>query len=300
MSAVLEIRINRDNSGKTVEKILKNEFGISTGLLKRLRDGGKILLNGKSCRTVDLCMDEDVLSADVTECLDSSGDILPVNMPLEILFEDEFILVVNKPGGMASHPSHGNYDNTLANAVMYHWKKLNEYRSFHIINRLDKDTSGICVIGKNSFSHSAISEQMKNGDFKRKYTAIVHGCPESDEGIIELPIEREKNSVIKRVVSENGKYAKTVYKLKEKYNGFSKLEIELETGRTHQIRVHFSHLGHPLVGDWLYGDGDNEKHLIDRQALHSGYVSFRHPKTKETMSFQCDIPCEMQMLLSVL
>ncbi|MBQ7959884.1 MAG: RluA family pseudouridine synthase [Clostridia bacterium] len=300
MSAILETRITEENSGKTVEKILKREFGVSSGLLKHLRDNGKICLNGNVCRTVDLCYTGDFLSADVSENLSAPSDIQPFSYQLEILFEDEFILVVNKPGGMASHPCPGNRNNSLANAVMNYWQALGEYRSFHIVNRLDKDTSGICVIAKNTFSHSVIAEQMKNGIFKRQYTAIVHGIPKQSEGVIESPIGRVENSVLKRMVTEDGKYAKTLYKVHSVYKDFSKIEIELETGRTHQIRVHFSYMGHPLVGDWLYGNGDNEKHLISRQALHAGFVSFCHPKTKEKLVFECDMPQDMKKLLSAL
>ncbi len=298
MAAILETIVTEKYSGKTVENVLRKEFGVSSTLMKKLKNNKKLFLNGNACKTVDICSCGDRICADVSENEKGFGEILPWEVNLDILFEDDYFLIVNKPGNMASHPCLGNRDSTLANAVMYYWSRFGEYHTYHIVNRLDKDTSGICVIAKNSYAHGTLSEQIKNRVFERKYTAVVHGKLFPEDGVIEFPIRREEESVIKRIVADDGKYAKTVYKTIRSCEKFSLVDICLETGRTHQIRVHFSHIGNPLVGDWLYGFGDDEKTLIDRQALHAGFIKFSHPVTKKTIEIYTDLPEDMQNLLN--
>ncbi len=298
MPLILKHIVLPSEQGQTVEQILKKHFGISAGLMCELKYSGKIFINGNVCRSVDIPLCGDAVSADVEEMYQDCGDIKPFEFKLEILYEDEFILVVNKPGYMESHPCHSNYETTLANAVMYHWAKNREYHKYHIVNRLDRGTSGICVIAKNRFAHSKLSEQMQKGIFQKYYTAIIHGKTPEPDGIIELPIERSQQSIIKREVRTDGKYAKTIYRTLSCQNNYSLVEIKLETGRTHQIRVHFSHIGNPLVGDWLYGYGDQEKELISRQALHAGRIEFNHPYSQDKLIFTCEIPFEMKKLLN--
>lgn len=301
MSAVLNYIVSEKNSGKTIEKILKSEYGISSGLMTELKYNGRLRLNGEVCKSVDIAATGDLICADVSEDLRQDSKFNRYRMELDILFEDEFLIVVNKPGGIASHPCPSNREETLANGIMYYWDRKGEYHNYHIVNRLDKDTSGICVIAKNRFAHGVLSQQMKNNMFKKTYSAIVRGVPFPEDGTIEMPIKRAKGSVIKREASLDGKYAKTIYKLTQTSNNkqFSHVEINLETGRTHQIRVHFLYIGHPLVGDWLYGDGDNERHLINRHALHARKIEFFHPATKEKLMFITDIPDEMKKLLKL-
>lgn len=291
MSAVLEYKTQENENNKTVEQILRRQFGFSAKLMTKLKLNGKLRLNGKICRSVDVVVSGDVITADVSENIVSEG-IVPHKMKLDILYEDDFLTIINKPGGLAVHPSIGNYDNTLANGIMYYWSQKGEYHNYHIVNRLDKDTSGICVIAKNRFAHGVLSEQIKNRTFERKYTAIVHGMIIPENGSIEIPIRRENTSIIKRIAADDGKYAKTNYHTVKTIDSkkYSILEIMLETGRTHQIRVHFSHIGHPLVGDWLYGNGDAEKDIICRHALHAGMISFIHPALREKMTFKSELP----------
>ena len=300
MSAVLEYTVPEKYAGKTVEQILKKEYNISSSLLTYLKLNSRLFINGNVCRSVDIPAEDDILTADVSENNDGFGNILPWEKEVDVIFEDDFLLIVNKPGNMASHPCLGNYQETLANAVMYYWHTKGEYHNYHIVNRLDKDTSGICIIAKNRFAHGVISQQMKDGLVEKGYMAIVHGTPKPDKGCIELPIKRADASVIKRVVAPDGKYAKTLYQTVRAGNDFSLQEIRLETGRTHQIRVHFSHIGHSLAGDWLYGNGDEEKELIPRQALHAGYIKFIHPADKSEMNIKCNLPQDMLNLLSIL
>ncbi len=298
MSLILEHLTKPCEEGLSVEHLLKKYFDISSGLLCELKYSGKIFINDRICRSIDTVNPGDKVSADISENCTDFGNITPFKYDLDIIYEDEFILVVNKPGYMESHPCHSNYQTTLANAVMYHWSQSGEYHKYHIVNRLDRGTSGICVIAKNRFSHSRLSKQMQNGRFEKYYTALVHGKLIIPDGVIDLPIGRMSESVIKREVRSDGKFAKTIYKTIDCNNQYSLLEIKLETGRTHQIRVHFSHIGNPLVGDWLYGKGDLEKELIMRQALHAGRIEFFHPSTNKKLSFAAEIPDEIKKLLN--
>lgn len=290
-SAILKYNVCEKDVGKTVEIICKKEFQMSSKLLTKLKLDGKIYINGNVARSVDKVNINDIVIADVYE-EDKSENIVPKNIELDIVYEDEFVLIVNKPRNMSIHPSIGNFDNTLANGVINHYIKNGEIHKFHSVNRIDKDTSGICVIAKNQFSHGVLSNQMKEKKFKRKYMAIVKGTLEDKEGIIDLPIARDENSAIKRIVNENGKNAVTCYKVLKEKNGLSLLDIHLKTGRTHQIRVHFSHIGNPLLNDWLYDDEVKDgQHL-----LHSYYVEFYHPKTKEYLKFNIPLPDDMRIL----
>lgn len=292
--AILEyIATNADNK-KTVERVLKREFGISSKLMIFLKLNGKITINGNISRSVDTLKAGDKLVADVSENIVSAG-ILPAEIELDILYEDEYLMVVNKTGGIEVHPSMGDNLGTLANAVINHWQKNGECHNYHIVNRLDKNTSGLCVIAKNRYAHASLSEQIKSKTFKRRYIAIVHGLFNKKTGTIEKPIKRASESIIKRIVAEDGKYAKTNYSVKmSKNNEISVLEIELETGRTHQIRVHFSSIGHPLIGDWLYGTENEKKYQVNRHALHAAYISFNHPKTRERMTFEVPLPEDLR------
>ncbi len=297
MSAVLEYTAKTADDGKTAERILKSVFGVSSGLMKELKLGGRIFINGKVCRSVDSVRTGDLLTAEVEEDR-ADGGIEPHETKLDILFEDDYITVINKPGGMSSHPSMNNRTSTLANGVMYHWLKNGESHGYHIVNRLDKDTSGLCVVAKNRYAHSRLAEQMKTDEFVRRYTAIVHGVPKPPCGSICVPIRRENNSVIKRVAAPDGQPATTLYQTAAvPSDEFSVVNFELKTGRTHQIRVHFSYIGHPLVGDWLYGNGDSERDLISRQALHAGELMFKHPLDCREMKFSTEIPNDMKELL---
>lgn len=299
MAAILEYIVKEKEEGSTVEQLLKKHFGISTGLLRELKYNDKIFINGKACRSIDKVYIKDIISADVSESRPDFGHITPFESEIEVLYEDEFVLAVNKPGNMESHPCPSNRETTLANAVMYYWGQKGEYHNYHIVNRLDKGTSGICLIAKNRFAHGVLSGQMKSGNIKKEYSAVVHGKLEPLSGEINLPIGRSETSIIKRVVRSDGKASKTIYKTAYTRRSYSLVDISLETGRTHQIRVHFSHIGYPLVGDWLYGMGDDEKHIISRQALHAKRLEFIHPATKENIVLSTDIPEEMKKLLNL-
>lgn len=286
----LEYTVNNEYSGRRVDEVLRDHWGISGSLIKDLKrheDG--ILLNGEHIRTVDTVSAGDILSVAIYDS--ASEGIIPQDMELDILYEDEDILIINKPCGLPTHPSRGHFTGTLANGVVAHYMKNGEEHVFRAVNRLDMDTSGVMCIAKNSYSHARLVEQMKSGVLSRKYAAIVEGLPEGNT--VDAPIMRD--SFLKRIVHPDGQRAVTHYRVISRYEGYSLVELSLETGRTHQIRVHMSYIGHPLLGDWLYGTEDHS--LFDRQALHSKEIRLRQPVTGEELCFMSKIAPDMQSFL---
>ena len=292
-TTTLSYKANEEDAGKTAEHILKHRLNISAGLIKKLKLTGKIKINEKVCRSVDIVNLADVISADIEEV--EVSQIPEYKFKLDILFEDAHILVVNKPPGISMHPCLGDYDKTLAGAIIHHWRKNGEEHNFHAVNRLDKNTSGICIIAKNRYSHGILSGQSKDL-IEKEYTAIVRGKLDT-RGTINAPIKRANESIIKRIVDSNGKEAITVYTPVESNDNYTMVKIKLLTGRTHQIRVHFSYIGHPLYGDWLYGLGDKEGYLIGRHALVSDRIKFFHPISCEPLEFNVDLPDDMKSLI---
>lgn len=239
--------------------------------------------------------DGDVLRVELIEKKGSEA-IIPIPMDLDILFEDDHLMVVNKPAGMPVHPSQGNYGNTLANGIAAYMEAKNTDFVFRAVNRLDRDTSGLLIIAKHMLSSSILSDQVKDHAIHREYAAIV--CGKTDEqGMIDAPIARKDGSTIERMVDpERGESAVTHYKTLD-YNtetNLSYIRLLLETGRTHQIRVHMKHIGHPLPGDFLYNP---DYRYIGRQALHSVYLRFTHPITGEEMEFHAPLPNDMAALV---
>lgn len=281
MDRVFEYVITPEYDGVNVTTVLKKHFKMSTNLIKDLKKYSEgLCLNGEHIRTVDTVKENDVLTVTLRD--GASENIIPKDIPLDIVYEDEDILVINKPPHMPTHPSMGNYENSLANGVMYYFKSKGEDRVFRAVNRLDKDTSGLMAVAKNSYIHARLGEEIQTGELKRKYMCIVCGDVKCD-GTVDAPIRRADGSVINRIVAPDGQRAVTHYKVIERLGDYTLLEMELETGRTHQIRVHMAHIGHPLAGDWLYGEENKE--LIPRQMLHSCYLRFVHPITGKEMEF---------------
>lgn len=290
MLRTLKYIIEEKYNNNRIDTVLRTHFKISGSLLKELKhyeDG--ILLNGSHARTIDLLHTGDELEINIHDS--ASENIAPVALPLNVIYEDEDIIIVSKPPHMPTHTSAGHHDNTLANALMYYFSQNGEEHTFRAVNRLDKDTSGLMCIAKNKYIHARLCSDFKTKSVKRRYRAIVCGTP-LGSGTIDAPIKREDASVIKRIVAPDGDRAVTHYKLIQSFGDYSLLELELETGRTHQIRVHMAHISHPLLGDWLYGDEDKE--LFPRQALHSFYLSLTHPITGEILEFFDELPEDMQ------
>lgn len=261
--------------------------------LKRTENG--ILLNGIWGRVRDILHENDILTITLIES-QSSVNIVPTNLPLDIIYEDEDLMVINKAADVPIHPSQGNYDNTLANAVAYYYAQKNEPFTYRCINRLDRDTTGLLILAKHMYSASLLSNMVQNREIHREYLAIATGCVD-EYGTIEAPIARVDGSTIERCVNEeNGEYACTHYKRLAYENGYSLVSLKLATGRTHQIRVHMKHIGHPLPGDFLYNP---DYSVIQRQALHSHRLQFLHPITNKKMKFTAPLPEDMNSILNL-
>ena len=294
MKRTISYRIKNESDGKPIEKILK-EHGYSKKVIAALKKApNQILLNDTPAFTNLNVKVGDVLKVILVEDQPSPG-IVPEEGELSIVYEDEDILVVNKPARLPVHPSINHYEDTLANGLMYYFQNQDSPFVFRCLNRLDRDTSGLTLIAKNPFSAAMLSRQVKERGFHRTYTAIVEGdLP--DEGTIHAPIARAMESAILREVNyESGQPAITHYRCLERKNGLSLVSITLETGRTHQIRVHMASIGHPLPGDFLYNPSNRQ---IDRQALHSASLSFAHPLTGEELKFVAPLPEDMRRLFS--
>lgn len=292
MIRTLSYLISEQDDQKTVAEFLK-EQGFSRHLLTDLKKTREsILRDGVWLHFHDIVHTGDTLTVSLKETACSDG-ILPVDLPLTILYEDEDILVVNKPSGMPTHPSMDNYDNTLANAVLMYYHKQGIPFTFRCLNRLDRDTTGLTVIAKNALSSAILSSSIRTREVHRHYLAIVSGITPVS-GTIDAPIARKNTSVIEREVNfAHGEQAVTHFRRIAERNGLSLVQLELETGRTHQIRVHMKYIGHPLIGDFLYHP---DFRLIDRQALHAAGLSFPHPIKKEPLFFTAPLPPDMQAL----
>lgn len=231
---------------------------------------------------------------DITEKEIEELDLKPENIPLNILYEDEDILIIDKERGMVVHPSNGHSSNTLVNAILYHCKdnlsSINGVIRPGIVHRIDKDTSGILCICKNDNSHKNIAKQFEEHTNVRKYKAIVRGIISQNEGIISKPIGRDKRNRLRMAIDANGKLAITEYKVIERFNNYTLIECNLKTGRTHQIRVHMKDLGHPILGDLVYGKVDKNFRNINGQILHAYYLELNHPRTGERLKFESKLP----------
>ena len=271
----------------SIKQILKEHFFMSERFILKLKKNNCIYLNN-SCVNINSNINcNDVL--DIIENLeeDNSNIIPNKNIPLSIIYEDEYMIILNKQPGVPVHPSMSFYETSLSNAVKYYFDKIGLKKKIRPVNRLDKDTSGLVAFAKNEYIQECLIKQMKLNLFKKKYIAILKGILEEKSGIIDAPIARKDNSIIERCIDSNGDKAISNYTVLKEFENFSMVEFSLETGRTHQIRVHSAYIGHPIIGDSLYG---KKSDLISRQALHSYYISFFHPITHEKVEFKIPLP----------
>ncbi|MGL5634961.1 MAG: RluA family pseudouridine synthase [Sarcina sp.] len=263
---------------------------LSRSFIKGLFDNGKVMINGKIQKAKYKLSQGDNISIEIPEIEELKVEA--ENIPLDIIYEDEDIIVVNKPKGMVVHPAVGNYTGTLVNALLYHCKDLSGINGVArpgIVHRIDKDTSGVLVIAKNDNAHNELAKQFKDHSIKREYFAIVEGKMGKDEGTIDAPIARHSKDRLKYAIMQGGKRAVTHYKTLEVYNSCSLVKCNLETGRTHQIRVHMAFISHPLLGDTVYGL-KRQKLVKTGQALHAKNLGFIHPRTKEYVEFNSELP----------
>ena len=295
MDRKITYHIDSTSAGLRIEQYLRRRGYSYQNLtqLKKMRES--ILINGVWSYMRTAVKNGDILTVHIQEP-ESSPNIPPVKLSLDIVYEDEDIVVVNKPAGMPVHPSLNNYENSLANGLMYYYQEQGKPFIFRCTNRLDRDTSGLTVVAKHMVSSSILSSMGMRHEITREYLAIVRGALKPSEGTIDAPIGRTGSSLIERKIDfENGERAVTHYRVVEEQNGHSLVSLILETGRTHQIRVHMKYIGHPLVGDYLYNP---DMEYIDRQALHSHRLSFTHPVTGEKMEFTAPLPADMRKILS--
>jgi len=275
-----------------LREVLISKMELSHSLLTKLKLQQKIKVNGLVTFTNYKLQADDLITVNLD--LEENNCIEPQYIPLDIVFEDEDFLLINKTPGLAVHPVKGIPGGTLANAVTHYWMQRGKSNLFRPINRLDKDTSGLILIGQSQYAHQAIFRQLKTGTIKRQYQALVEGVLHEETGCVNLPIARLDPRYCERTVDSSGKHALTHYTVLERYEGYTLLSITLGTGRTHQIRVHLNQLGYPICGDTRYG---NPSSLINRQALHAGQLVFRHPRTETVMNFEAKLPLDMVRLL---
>jgi 23S rRNA pseudouridine1911/1915/1917 synthase len=296
-SDILKYTAEEEDEGSSIGSILRNRLNLSGRIVTGLKKRDNIFLNGRPAFSNVKVKSGDIVSVDIGR--EEKQDIEPEDIPIDIIFEDKDLLIVNKQPGLIVHPTKGHPCGTLSNGVIFHWRKAGEDSIVRLVNRLDRDTSGLLIIAKNQFSHQAMAKQMDQNKIEKRYFSIVHGIPERDEGTIDLPIDRPARESIKRAVMDSGVRAVTHYRVICRYRNSSLLEIILETGKTHQIRVHLSHIGHPLFGDTLYGNCDDSLY-IKRQALHAYSLKFNHPRTGESMSIESKLPVDMASLVRIL
>lgn len=294
MERILRYEITQTADEKKIKDFLA-ERGYSSEVIKKLKKMEEsVLVNGKWEYMDQRLHVGDELVIHIKEDA-SSEKIPPVQQSFEIVYEDEDIMVINKPADMPIHPSLNNYENSLANGLAYYFAQKNIPFTFRCVNRLDRDTSGLTIIAKHMLSAGILSAQIVNREIHREYRAIVRGSLPHKEGIIDVPIGRKEASIIERMVDfENGERAVTHYRVVEEKNGHSLISLWLETGRTHQIRVHMKHLGFPLIGDYIY---NQDFEHMSRQALHSYKLVFTHPITCEKMEFVCEVPQDFRDVL---
>ena len=287
------ITVTEENNNERIDKVIAQlDDTLTRSAVQKLIEENNVTVNGKiPSKNLKLKTGDEII---VTVPEPVLPEALPENIPLDIVYEDNDLLVVNKPKGMVVHPATGNYSGTLVNALLYHCgdslSGINGVLRPGIVHRIDKDTSGLLIVAKNDFSHRLLAEQIKIHSFTRKYQAVVYGNLKDDEGTINAPIGRHPTDRKKMAVTEkNSRNAVTHYKVLGRYNGFTHVELKLETGRTHQIRVHMAYIGHPVAGDAVYGP-KKVITALNGQCLHAYFISFEHPRTNQTITLSSPLP----------
>jgi len=279
----------------TVKDILLNRLDISSRLLKKLKLEQRIFCNGKNVWVNDKVSIGDEISVNIT--FEEKNDKIKAQKgSLDVLYEDDSLLIINKSGDMVVHPTCLHLDCTLANYVKYYLEEKGEFVTTRFVNRLDRETSGIIIFAKNDYTQEVLARQMQSGIFEKEYIAVVHGIVKDDFGTINLPIKRAPNSIMEGITAEDGERAITHYEVIERLTNTSVVKLKLETGRTHQIRVHLKSIGHPIIGDGLYSDIPTD--LIKRQALHAYKVKFIHPITKENVEIISKVPDDIGKIIN--
>jgi 23S rRNA pseudouridine1911/1915/1917 synthase len=309
---LVSLQVNESDADIRLDTFLAAQInGWSRARLQRLIEDEEVLVNGKPAKSSYKLRAADEIEVELTP--PPAASFTPEDIPLEIIFEDDSFIVVNKPAGLVVHPAAGIHSGTLANALAYHFQKLStragEIRP-GIVHRLDKDTSGLMVVAKNESTHESLADQFRAREVFKSYVALVHGVVKQESGRIEQPIARDPRTRIRMAVVPAGRGALSLYKIRRRFKSFTLLDVELKTGRTHQVRVHLSWLKHPVVGDEIYGGG-RDKTVLDvrlraairklrRHFLHAERLGFRHPTNSEWLQFVAPLPDELNGLLAEL
>ncbi len=310
-TAALSLTVNEADVGARLDAYLATQIdGWSRARLQRLIEAGDVLVNSKQAKASYKVAAKDEIEVELTPA--PASNFTPENIPLEIVFEDDQVIVINKPAGLVVHPAAGVHSGTLANALAYHFQQLSNAGSIRpgIVHRLDKDTSGLLVAAKTESAHENLADQFRAREVFKSYVALTYGVVKQESGRIEQPIARDPRNRTRMAIVPGGRGALSLYKVRRSYDSFTLLDVELKTGRTHQIRVHLSWLKHPVVGDELYGGGrDNnvqdvqlraQIRKLKRQFLHAEKLGFRHPQTGEQMQFVAPLPAALTNLLATL
>lgn len=288
----LTYRVSNNNL-INLKELLKSHFQISDRLLAKLKNAQKIFINGEKVSVRASLKTGDLVEVNL-DFLENNSNIVPTKMELDILFEDETMLIINKPAGVPVHPSMDHFEDSLSNGIRFYFDEIGLKRKIRPVNRLDKDTTGIVIFAKNEYVQECLVKQMKKNTFVKEYIAVCSGSFDCKAGTIDAPIARKEDSIIERCVSEAGDKAVTHYEVLKNVNNYSVVKCILETGRTHQIRVHLAHIGHPLLGDTLYGTSSP---LIHRQALHAYKVKFIHPISLKSIELTAKIPNDIKNII---
>ena len=295
------LEITENQSGERIDRFLADSQDLTRSFLQKILKEGEVIVNGKSVKANYKLRKGDRIEFEIPEAVEP--DIVAEDIPLSILYEDADVLVVDKPKGMGVHPAAGHYSRTLVNAVMYHCKGelsgINGVLRPGIVHRIDRDTTGSIIICKNDMAHNEIARQLKEHSINRRYRAIVTGVLKDEEGTIEGAIGRDKKDRKKMAITADGKPAVTHYRVLQRFKHYTYVECVLETGRTHQIRVHMASIGHPLLGDEVYGRR-SDKYKCEGQCLHAMTLGFHHPRTGEYIEVNAPLPPYFEHLLAVL
>lgn len=295
------LEITENQAGERIDRFLADSQDLTRSFLQKILKEGEVIVNGKSVKANYKLRKGDRIEFEIPEAVEP--DIVAEDIPLSILYEDADVLVVDKPKGMVVHPAAGHYSRTLVNAVMYHCKGklsgINGVLRPGIVHRIDRDTTGSIIICKNDMAHNEIARQLKEHSINRRYRAIVTGVLKDEEGTIEGAIGRDKKDRKKMAITADGKPAVTHYRVLQRFKHYTYVECVLETGRTHQIRVHMASIGHPLLGDEVYGRR-SDKYKCEGQCLHAMTLGFHHPRIGEYIEVNAPLPPYFEHLLAVL